>query len=159
MFHPYLQLAKVFDPNVLPDIIEYSPGIFLIESLKSDTPALRVTDESSNSSSLYNLNMAPATPEKRVTNANVENFKSCHSPAEIESGFTGYITELIKNEQVVLHKTLGTEKVKENGYKKEKLWPRTAERHFSEQLDLNSYDDVNIQTIQTIMQTIATNCL
>ena len=86
-------------------------------------PIAQVTDESSNSSSLYNLNMAPATPEKRVTNANVENFKSCHSPAEIESGFTftGYITELIKNEQVVLHKTLGTEKVKENGYKKEKL--------------------------------------
>ena len=99
MFHPYLQLAKVFDPNVLPDIIEYSPGIFLIESLKSDTPALpvaRVTDESSNSSSLYNLNMAPATPEKRVEKANVENFKSCHSPAEKESGFTAYILELIK---------------------------------------------------------------
>ena len=99
MFHPYLQLAKVFDPNVLPDIIEYSPGIFLIESLKSDTPALpvaRVTDESSNSYSLYNLNMAPDTPEKRVGKANVENFKSCYSPAEKESGFTAYIPELIK---------------------------------------------------------------
>ena len=118
------KLAKVFDRNVLSDIIEYSPGIFLIESLKNDMPTLpvaQVTDESSNSSSLYNLNMAPGTPEKRVTNANVEKFKSCHSPEEIESGFTGYIPELIKNEQVVLHKTLGTEKVKENGYKKEKL--------------------------------------
>ena len=124
IFYPCLKLAKVFDRNVLSDIIEYSPGIFLIESLKNDMPTLpvaQVTDESSNSSSLYNLNMAPGTPEKRVTNANVEKFKSCHSPEEIESGFTGYIPELIKNEQVVLHKTLGTEKVKENGYKKEKL--------------------------------------
>ena len=87
--------------------------------------------------------MAPATSEKRVTNANVENFKSCHSPTEIESGFTGYIPELIKNKQVILPKTLGTEKVKENGYKKEKLRPRTVERHFCQQLDLNTYHDVN----------------
>ena len=146
MFYQYLKLAKVFDPNVLPDIIEYSPGIFLIESLKNDMPTLpiaQVTDESSNSSSLYNLNMAPATPEKRVTNANVEKFKSCHSPEEIESGFTGYIPELIKNEQVIQRKTLSTEKVKENGYKKEKLRPRTVERQFFEQLDPNSYDDVD----------------
>ena len=40
--------------------------------------------------------MAPDTPEKRVGKANVENFKSCYSPAEKESGFTAYIPELIK---------------------------------------------------------------
>ena len=55
MFYPYLKLVKAFDPNVLPDITEYSPGIFLIQVLKNDMPRLpvaQVTDESSNSSSL-----------------------------------------------------------------------------------------------------------
>ena len=55
MFYPYLKLVKAFDPNVLPDITEYSPGIFLIQFLKNDMPRLpvaQVTDESSNSSSL-----------------------------------------------------------------------------------------------------------
>ena len=102
-----------------------------------------VIDESSISSSLCNLNMAPATPKKSVTNANVENFKSCYSPAEIESEFAGYIRESRQKEQVILHKTFSIEKVKENEYKKEKLRPKTVERHYSEQLDVKSYDDVN----------------
>ena len=62
--------------------------------------------------------MAPATPEKSVTNADVENFKPCYSPAEIESEFTGYIRESRQKEQVILHKTFSIEKAKENEYKK-----------------------------------------
>ena len=75
--------------------------------------------------------MAPASPEKRVTNANVEDFKSCHRPAEIESEFAGYIPESRQNEQVILYKTLRKEKVMKNEYKKENLRPRTVERHLA----------------------------
>ena len=47
-------------------------------------PVAHVTNKSSNSSFLRNLNMAPATPAKRVPKVNVENLKSSHSPAEKE---------------------------------------------------------------------------
>lgn len=47
-------------------------------------PVAHVTNKSSNSSFLCNLNMAPATPAKRVPKVNVENLKSSHSPAEKE---------------------------------------------------------------------------
>ena len=56
MFYQHLKLTKAFDSNVLPHIIEYPPGIFLTESSKDGTPTLpvtQVTDESSNSSSLW----------------------------------------------------------------------------------------------------------
>ena len=68
LVYHYLKLGNVFDPNVLPDITEYSPGIFLIESLKSSMPILpvgQVADNSSNLSSVCNLNMSPATPTKK----------------------------------------------------------------------------------------------
>ena len=99
-------------------------------------------------------NMAPASPEKRVTNANVEDFKSCHRPAEIESEFAGYIPESRQNEQVILCKTLSKEKVMKNEYKKENLRPRTVERHLAARFKFLWWCQK-----RSVVQTIATNCL
>ena len=78
----YLKVAEVFDPDVLPDIIEFSPEIFKKRYAKFTVA--HVTNKSSNSSFLCNLNMAPATAAKRVLKVNVEKLKSSHSPAEKE---------------------------------------------------------------------------
>ena len=66
------------------NIREFNQNLQNLRNGMPNLPVAHVTNKSSNSSFLCNLNMAPANPAKRVPNVNVENFKSSHSPAEKE---------------------------------------------------------------------------